>query len=164
MKKLVLILIALFAINCENPSMERGLEGLQAALAELEASFLAIDVEQMSADLLDMNETVAQLVIDQEAANEAAAQLLVDIEDILTSLAAVKDKLDNALTVEQVQALTAQFALINEKVQTLVAIADYDYDGVINALDQCPDTPITEIVNVNAVGCAPGETPTNNGG
>ena len=35
MKKLVLILIALFAINCENPSMERGLEGLQAALAEL---------------------------------------------------------------------------------------------------------------------------------
>ena len=164
MKKLVLILIALFAINCENPSMERGLEGLQAALAELEASFLAIDVEQMSADLLDMNETVAQLVIDQEAANEAAAQLLVDIEDILTSLAAVKDKLDNALTVEQVQALTAQFALINEKVQTLVAIADYDYDGVINALDQCPDTPITEIGNVNAVGCAPGETPTNNGG
>ena len=164
MKKLVLILIALFAINCENPSMERGLEGLQAALAELEASFLAIDVEQMSADLLDMNETVAQLVIDQEAANEAAAQLLVDIEGILTSLAAVKDKLDNALTVEQVQALTAQFALINEKVQTLVAIADYDYDGVINALDQCPDTPITEINNVNAVGCAPGETPTNNGG
>ena len=77
-----------------------------------------------------------QLVIDQEAANEAAAQLLVDIEGILTSLAAVKDKLDNALTVEQVQALTAQFALINEKVQTLVAIADYDYDGVINALDQ----------------------------
>ena len=164
MKKLVLILIALFAINCENPSMERGLEGLQEALAELEASFLAIDVEQMSADLLDMNETVAQLVIDQEAANDAAAQLLVDIEDILTSLAAVKDKLDNALTVEQVQALTAQFALINEKVQTLVAIADYDYDGVINALDQCPDTPITEINNVNAVGCAPGETPTNNGG
>ena len=164
MKKLVLILIALFAINCENPSMERGLEGLQAALAELEASFLAIDVEQMSADLLDMNETVAQLVIDQEAANEAAAQLLVDIEGILTSLAAVKDKLDNALTVEQVQALTAQFALINEKVQTLVAIADYDHDGVMNALDQCPDTPITEINNVNAVGCAPGETPTNNGG
>ena len=164
MKKLVLILIALFAINCENPSMERGLEGLQAALAELEASFLAIDVDQMSADLLDMNETVAQLVIDQEAANEAAAQLLVDIEGILTSLAAVKDKLDNALTVEQVQALTAQFALINEKVQTLVAIADYDHDGVINALDQCPDTPITEINNVHAVGCAPGETPTNNGG
>ena len=152
MKKLVLILIALFAINCENPSMERGLEGLQAALAELEASFLAIDVDQMSADLLDMNETVAQLVIDQEAANEAAAQLLVDIEGILTSLAAVKDKLDNALTVEQVQALTAQFALINEKVQTLVAIADYDHDGVINALDQCPDTPITEINNVRRSG------------
>ena len=164
MKKLVLILIALFAINCENPSMERGLEGLEAALAELEASFLLIDVDQMSTDLIEMNEIVAQLIVDQEAANEAMDQALLDIQDILASLAIVKENLDNALTVEQVQALTAQFALINEKVQTLVAIADYDHDGVINALDQCPDTPITEINNVNAVGCAPGETPTNNGG
>ena len=164
MKKLVLILIALFAINCENPSMERELEGLEAALAELEAAFLAIDVDKMSADLLDMNETVAQLVIDQEATNEAAAQLLVDIENILASLAVVKDKLDNALTKDQVASLAAQFALVNEKVQQLVFLADYDYDGVINGLDKCPDTPITEINNVNEDGCAPGETPVNNGG
>ena len=66
MKKLVLILIALFAINCENPSMERGLEGLQAALAELEASFLAIDVEQMSADVDREMKTRKDELLDKE--------------------------------------------------------------------------------------------------
>jgi len=164
MKKLILILIALFEINCENPSIERGLAGLEESLAQLEASFLAIDVEKMQTDLLDINETVTQIIIDQEEANEAAAQLLLDIESILASLAEVQVLIDNAITKEQVAALAEQFADINTKIQTLVAIADYDYDGVMNALDQCPDTPITEINNVNAVGCAPGETPTNNGG
>ena len=129
MKKLMLILIALFAINCENPSIERGLASLEESLAQVEASFL-----------------------------------LLDIESILASLAEVQVLIDNAVTTEQVAALAAQFADINTKIQTLVAIADYDHDGVMNALDQCPDTPITEINNVNAVGCAPGETPTNNGG
>ena len=164
MKKLMLILIALFAINCENPSIERGLASLEESLAKLQASFLLLDVEKMQSDLLDMNETVTQMVIDQEEANEAAAQLLLDIESILASLAEVQVLIDNAVTTEQVAALAAQFADINTKIQTLVAISDYDHDGVMNALDQCPDTPITEINNVNAVGCAPGETPTNNGG
>ena len=164
MKKLVLILIALFAINCENPSIERGLAGLEESLAELEASFLLLDVEKMQTDLLDINETVAQLVIDQEEANEAAAQLLLDIEGILASLADIQVLIDNAITKEQVAALAAQFEDVNEKIKMLVFIADYDYDGVMNGLDQCPDTPITEINNVNGVGCAPGEIPVNNGG
>ena len=55
MKKLMLILIALFAINCENPSIERGLASLEESLAQLEASFLLLDVEKMQSDLLDMN-------------------------------------------------------------------------------------------------------------
>ena len=164
MKKLMLILIALFAINCENPSIERGLASLEESLAQLEASFLAIDVEKMQGDLLDINETVNQIIIDQEEANEAASQLLLDIESILASLAEVQVLIDNAITKEQVASLAEQVADVNTKIKMLVAIADYDYDGVMNAFDQCPDTPITEINNVNAVGCAPGEIPTNNGG
>ena len=35
--------------------------------------------------------------------------------------------------------------------------ADYDYDGVMNGLDQCPDTPITEVSEVNGVGCSPSQ-------
>ena len=36
-------------------------------------------------------------------------------------------------------------------------VADYYYDGVIYGLDQCPDTPITEISEVNGVGCSPSQ-------
>ena len=163
MKKFIIAVISFTILGCTNPSMERGLEGLEAALAELEASFLAIDVEKMSADLVEMNDIVAQLTVEQEAANEAAAQALLDIQDILATLAIIKENLENALTKDQVAALAAQFAIVNDKVQQLVFLADYDYDGVINGLDQCPDTPITEINNVDAVGCAPGQTPVNNG-
>ena len=163
MKKFIIAVISFLVVGCANPSMERGLEGLEAALAELEASFLAIDVEKMSADLVEMNDIVAQLTVEQEAANEAAAQALLDIQDILATLAIIKENLENALTKDQVAALAAQFAIVNDKVQQLVFLADYDYDGVINGLDQCPDTPITEINNVDAVGCAPGQTPVNNG-
>ena len=34
----------------------------------------------------------------------------------------------------------------------LVAVADYDYDGVLNALDQCPDTVLN--ATVNGQGCS----------
>ena len=153
MKKFIIAVISFLVVGCTNPSMERGLEGLEAALAELEASFLAIDVEQMSADLISMNEQVAQMIVDQEEAQEAIDSAVAQIQQILASLSAIKEKLEGALTKDQVAALAASFAEIREKVELLVALADYDYDGVINAIDQCPDTPITEINNVDATGC-----------
>jgi predicted KAP-like P-loop ATPase len=131
------------------------LDGLEAALAELEASLLALDIDKMSADLIEMNDIVAQLTVEQEEANEAAAQALLDIQDILTNLNAIKVKLENAITKDQIASLAAQFAEVNEKVQLLVFLADYDYDGVMNGLDQCPDTPITQINSVNENGCSP---------
>ena len=153
MKKFIIAVISFLVVGCANPSMERGLEGLEAALAELEASFLAIDVDQMSADLISMNEQVAQMIIEQEEAQEAINSAVAQVQQILASLAEIKVKLEGALTKAQVAALAASFAEIREKVELLVALADYDYDGVINAIDQCPDTPITEINNVDATGC-----------
>jgi len=155
MKKLLFAVIGFILIGCTNPSMERGLDGLEAALAELEASLLALDIDKMSADLIEMNDIVAQLTVEQEEANEAAAQALLDIQDILTNLNAIKVKLENAITKDQIASLAAQFAEVNEKVQLLVFLADYDYDGVMNGLDQCPDTPITQINSVNENGCSP---------
>ena len=157
MKKFIIAVISFLVVGCTNPSMERGLDGLEAALAELEASLLALDIDKMSADLIEMNDIVAQLTVEQEEANEAAAQALLDIQDILTNLNAIKVKLENAITKDQIASLAAQFAEVNEKVQLLVFLADYDYDGVMNGLDQCPDTPITEINDVNGVGCSPSQ-------
>ena len=48
---------------------------------------------------------------------------------------------------------------MNSDLDWYISIQDFDYDGVMNGLDKCPNTPITEINNVNADGCAPDETP-----
>ena len=152
MKKLIAV-ISVLVIGCTNPSMERGLEGLNAALAELEASFIALDIEQMEADLIAMNDQVADMIVDAEEANQAMEDALIQIEGILASLEEVRVNLENAGTAEQIAALGESFAEIREKVELLVFIADYDYDGVMNGLDQCPDTPITEINNVDNTGC-----------
>ena len=60
-------------------------------------------------------------------------------------------------TSEQVQSLLAQVQDANDKVKQLVFLADYDYDGVMNGLDQCPDTPIEEINQVDGNGCSPSQ-------
>ena len=160
MKKLLLIMVAMFGfLSCENPSIENGLANLETSLAELEASFVALDIEQMQTDLIAMNEMAADMVVTAEENRVALEEALVTVASILEGLENVRINLEEAATVEQVQNIRAQVAEISEGIAMLVFIADYDYDGVMNGLDQCPDTPLSDINNVNGVGCAPGQTP-----
>ena len=78
------------------------------------------------------------------------AQIRIGLQDILATM-------QTKATKEQVQQLLAALQEVGAGVDQLVAVADYDYDGVINALDKCPDTPITEINNVNSDGCSPSQ-------
>jgi chromosome segregation ATPase len=84
------------------------------------------------------------------------AEIRIGLQDIL---AIMKTK----ATKEQMEALLAQVQEMGEGVDQLVFLADYDYDGVINGIDKCPDTPLSDINNVNAQGCAPGQTPVTEG-
>lgn len=84
------------------------------------------------------------------------AEIRIGLQDIL---AIMKTK----ATKEQMEALLAQVQEMGEGIDQLVFLADYDYDGVINGLDKCPDTPLKDINNVNAQGCAPGQTPVTEG-
>ena len=154
MKKLLFAVISLVLIGCTNPSIEEGLANLTEQLAQLEADLVGVDVEGMQADLAEMTAQVEQAQIDVDESNAAMEAALVTIASIRERLAAVQVLLDTAATVEQVQALRDKVAEISEGISMLVFIADYDYDGVMNGLDQCPDTPITEISEVNGVGCS----------
>ncbi len=160
MKKILFTLIGLAMIGCTNPSMEEGLAGLTSKLAQLEAELLAVDVAQMIADLETMTSQVEQAQIDVDEHNAFQQEALVTIANIKERLAAVQVLLDEAATAEQVQALRDKVAQVSEGISMLVFIADYDYDGVMNGLDQCPDTPIAEINDVNGVGCSSTQTPT----
>jgi hypothetical protein len=160
MKKILFTLIGLAMIGCTNPSMEEGLADLTSKLAQLEAELLAVDVAGMLADLETMTSQVEQAQIDVDEHNAFQQEALVTIANIKERLAAVQVLLDEAATAEQVQALRDRVAQVSEGISMLVFIADYDYDGVMNGLDQCPDTPITEINDVNGVGCSSTQTPT----
>ena len=157
MKKLLFAVIGFVMIGCTNPSMEEGLADLTAQLAQLEAELVGVDVAGMQADLVEMTAQVEQAQIDVDESNAAMEAALVTIASIKERLAVVQALLDEAATAEQVQSLRDKVAEISEGISMLVFVADYDYDGVMNGLDQCPDTPITEVSEVNGVGCSPSQ-------
>lgn len=148
MKKLVLIMVAMFGfLSCENPSIEDGLASLEASLAALQAEMAGIDVEQMLADVSTMQSQVIAMQADVDDYNEQAAGWLTQIDEILVELAALQVIIDNAPTKEQTDALLADIQEVAEQINVLVLLADYDHDGVINGLDQCPDTELGATVN-----------------
>lgn len=106
----------------------------------------------------EMLASLAQLRDMAEAGNEWANIMLM-IAEIKISLNGVLAQVKTLATKEQVAQITAMLQEMNEDLDWYIAVQDFDYDGVLNAFDKCPDTPITEINNVNADGCAPGETP-----
>ena len=153
MKKLVLIIVALFSFaSCENPSVEEGLASLEASLAELQAAMSGVDINQMLADIATMQDQVDTMEIDVEGYQNLIPEFEAQIESILADLAGIQGIIDNAGTKEQVADILADVEGIQAQIDMLVLLADYDYDGVINGLDQCPDTELG--LTVNEQGCS----------
>ena len=172
MKKGLLSLLSLILItSCVNPSMERGLESLNDSLEQLEIGIDALGIPQMIDDLDSMNIMVGQLIVDveeysaqMEEFNQKVLEIQAALEAMLIQVQGITETV-NGMTVtagglattQQMQDLLSQVEEFGAGVDILVAIADYDYDGVQNALDKCPDTPLSEINNVNSDGCSPSQ-------
>ena len=157
MKKLIFAVLSFILVACSNQSIEEGLDDLNARLVELEHQLAAIDANAL---ITDINDIIAQVeTIEQinEENKQAIAEAMVTLTDLHDQLAAILVQIQEAATVEQLQAINVKVQTISEGISMLVFVADYDYDGVINGLDQCPDTPITEISEVNGVGCSPSQ-------
>jgi len=159
MKNILFAVIGFITFSCTNPSMEEGLARLTETLAQLEAEIVAANIEGMQADLAEITAQAEQALLDAEESNQIVEDALVTIASIKERLAALQVILDEAATAEQVAALRDKVAQISEGISMLVAVADYDYDGVMNAFDQCPETPLEDIDSVNTAGCAPDQTP-----
>lgn len=147
MKKILFTVISLGILSCTNPSMEEGLIQLEESLAALQAEMALVDVEQMLTDVSSMQTQVETMQTDVDAYNEQAEGWLTQIDEILVDLAALQVIIDNAPTKEQTDALLADIQEVGRQIDLLVLLADYDYDGVINGLDQCPDTVLGATVN-----------------
>jgi len=142
MNKLASLLIVFVTVNCTNPSMEEGLAGLEAALAELQIELDGINVEQMITDVATMQDQVGEMENDVHLYAEQVEEWESQIQSILADLASVQEIIDNAGTKDQVAAILEDLAATQAMINQLVLLADYDYDGVINGLDKCPDTEL----------------------
>ena len=167
MKKGLLSLLSLILItSCANPSMERGLESLNDSLEQLEIGIDALGIPQMIDDLDSMNVMVGEMIVDVE---EYSAQmeefnqqvleiqarleaLLVQIQGVTEIVNGIEVQSGGLATTQQFQDLLSQVQEFGAGVDILVAVADYDVDGVINALDKCPDTELG--ATVDADGCS----------
>ena len=157
MKKLIFAVLSFILVACSNQSIDVGLDDLNDRLVDLEQELAAVDANAL---ITDINDIIAQVeIIEQinEENKEAIAEAMVTLTDLHDQLAAILVQIQEAATVEQLQAINVKVQTISEGISMLVFVADYDYDGVINGLDQCPDTPITEISEVNGVGCSPSQ-------
>ena len=152
MKKLIFALIGFVALSCTNPSIEEGLANLEAALAELQLELDGIDVNQMITDVATMQDQVEAMENDVHLYVEQVEEWESQIQSILVDIAAVQEIIDNAGTKAQVAAILEDLAATQAMIDQLVLLADYDYDGVINGLDQCPDTELG--VPVDDEGCS----------
>ena len=159
MKKLIFAIIGFVVLGCTNPSMEDGLAGLNDALAELAAAIESLNIAQMQSDLAQMNADAAQMVADVENAQGSWDDAIAQLSAISETLSGLVATSETWATSDQMQDLLEDVIEFEDGVDQLVLRADYDHDGVINALDKCPDTPLKDINNVDAQGCAPGETP-----
>ena len=157
MKKLIFAVLSFILVACSNQSIEEGLDDLNARLVELEQQLAAIDANALITDINDINAQVETIEQINEENKQAIAEAMATLTDLHDQLAAILVQIQEAATVEQLQAINEKVQSISEGISMLVFVADYDYDGVINGLDQCPDTPITEISEVNGVGCSPSQ-------
>jgi len=171
MRKLILGLTLLVTAACTNPSMERGFENLNVAVSELQAQFDALNIPQIIADLDTLNLQVGEMIVDVEEYSKQVEEfnaqvlelqarleaMLIQVQGITETVNGMTVTAGGLATTQQMQDLLSQVEEFGAGVDVLVARADYDYDGVVNALDKCPDTPIAEINDVDTDGCSPSQ-------
>ena len=141
------------------------------ALLEYNDAMLAYADAQIAADqfLASVGEITASMMSSltklremSEAGNQWAEVMLL-LAEIKISLNGVLAQVKTLATKEQVAAINQMLQEMNNDLDWYVSVQDFDYDGVLNFADKCPNTPITQINEVNADGCAPGETPVESG-
>ena len=141
------------------------------ALLEYNDAMLAYADAQIAADqfLASVGEITASMMSSltklremSESGNQWAEVMLL-LAEIKISLNGVLAQVKTLATKEQVAAINSMLQEMNNDLDWYVSIQDFDYDGVLNFADKCPNTPITQINEVNANGCAPGETPVESG-
>jgi uncharacterized phage infection (PIP) family protein YhgE len=116
-----------------------------------------VDVSGLAESVTELESTVDTLVIEFDTLDTTMNELHQMITTLQEGLDNLQQQLSTLAPNGTLQEISIKLEKIQEGIDVLVARADYDFDGVINAIDECSDTPITEIKEVNEVGCSPSQ-------
>ena len=144
-------------VSCINPSLETGLDTLRDEIEKLQSQVQVVDVSGLAESVTELESTVDTLVIEFDTLDTTMNELHQMITTLQEGLDNLQQRLSTLAPNGTLQEISIKLEKIQEGIDVLVARADYDIDGVINAIDECPDTPITEIKQVNDVGCSPSQ-------
>ena len=151
----ILLLLGLFT-SCTNPRLEDDLDALREQLLSIDISKLDSDISDLRSSIADITLSLETIIGDLvESTNESNAELLLSIDDISSSLSDILVVLGSAATSDQVSVIRAQIEELSANLDILISYQDYDLDGVINAVDQCPNTTLEDRSSVDATGCVP---------
>ena len=144
-------------VSCINPSLETGLDTLRDEIERLQSQVQVVDVNGLVESVTELESTVDTLVIEFDTLDTTMEELQQMISTLQETVNDLEIAFQSLAPDGTLQGILVKLEKIQEGIDVLVARADYDIDGVINAIDECPDTPITEIKQVNDVGCSPSQ-------
>ena len=144
-------------VSCINPSLETGLDTLRDEIERLQSQVQIVDVNGLVEGVIELESTVDTLVIQFDTLDVTMEELQQMISTLQETVSDLENAYSSLAPDGTLQGILVKLEKIQEGIDVLVARADYDIDGVINAIDECPDTPITEIKQVNDVGCSPSQ-------
>jgi chromosome segregation ATPase len=149
MKKTILLLFMII-ISCANPNMQEGLDNLRSQLSQISNQINTMNLNELTQKVNELKSLIENLVIEVDSAQPT-------LNTLQETLSLLLIRINELPTEEEIQDVLSTIEEIQSGIDVLVARADYDIDGVINAIDECPDTPISEINDVNEVGCSPSQ-------
>ena len=167
MKKLIFGLGLLVTAACTNPSMERGFGNINQSLEDLQVSIDNLDIDGLNAQMLAINEDLEIAISDINAYALTVEEYIAEMDELQARFEVMALQIQGMVetvngilipsaeglaTSAQFQALIADMNEFQAGINVLVGSADYDSDGVSNALDKCPDTELGAAVDAD--GCS----------
>ena len=144
------MLLFMIIISCTNPNMQNGLDDLRSQILQISDQIEVIDLSELTQKVNELKLLIENLIIDADSAQPT-------LNTLQETLSLLLIRINELPTEEEIQDVLSTIEEIQSGIDVLVARADYDIDGVINAIDECPNTPISEINDVNEVGCSPSQ-------
>ena len=156
MKKTILLLFMII-ISCTNPNMQNGLDDLRSQIQQISDQIEVIDLNELTQGVNELEILIQNLAVESELLSISSEELAENLNTLQQTLSLLLTRVNELPTSDDIQSILSTIGEIQSDIDVLVARADFDIDGIINAIDECPDTPISEINDVNEVGCSPSQ-------